>query len=1557
MAEIIDLDLSEFEYLFKTKDETEEEKKERLRQEALEKQLESLKEDSDEEVVQEGQEIEPQVIEEEEIPVTVEESTIDLSEFGYLTKPVSKRVPEDEPTWERKVAYGFAQEPTIAGSLARLGKAKLLSLFSEKSYSEIAKEIENARQEKILEEFSEFRGREEDAAVIVGRVGMAVADPVTLFLPWIKIAKLGKISQMAIGAGISMGDIALREEALFGEIDPKMVGIAGVLGAGSTAIGVAIQSRFSKKGGRSGRINETTEVVDASGNIKSIPTKIDGIPTIKPPTPDETTKLLKAGNEVEADMVNELASIVGDSKAYGKATTEIEVLRADRLLATEERRKWTKRSKLKKTEKEKFLAARDAIPSRESLYIMHPTVTEDLNLLASAAKTRISRKTISQPIKYLSENANIKSSYKILHQGAGDLKNPDVPFLDKSFKSVTHYDTTGTFTKAETKLGKQNFDVVISPYVLNTIPYSIRKQAIIDAATSLKPNGSAYFAVRASDVDKAAAKSLSSKNPWTEYKDGWITARGTFQKGYTGDELIADLQTIPLFKEYNIIKDTSGMVIVEARVAPKAPKITKKMESATSAQIELLKVNNKISRLSQQEKQLQKEATILYTDKLPSNIAAIGKSSIKRAQENGTLTENFARGLQYELVRPIIGGIGGGILGLVTDEDEDNLFTHHLLGFIAAGVILGSVQKYIQRSSPELKQPLSNKIKRIFDEERDIILKHKLNTTLKAVTAGTHRTFLSAEIPPVQQWAFKTYRDQGSSLNIGKSVINMPVEQSVQRVISLFRKNLHGIFKDADLEDIVAAGRISNQRNMPKNSLHSFLKEGDLENSTAQNLSSKFDSLMERFYKYAQDAGTPMQKEDAFGFSQILHPNSYNKLNKLQLDAQEAFRIQTKNWKGKERFGKVYKGVKDKDLPITAEQYVSGLSTVRTQSIWNKKNIKTEGAPLFVGREGMEEDYFMHVAGNLSRERVLFDQEARAFMANQGHYVNDPVLSFQQMLKNSVKVVELTRKNGAKGEGIQKLFKQNRAWYTEEARKKGLLINGKLPVSMEKLLDKSNQRVMDSLDAFMGVYQAGAKVNNDLARTSVLYGQAVLATTKLEKVVIPSLGDLAQVMQNSGFLPFAQAEIKQIQKLLRQDRVRPSKELALNLYTKDAGLIDKTIGWKRNRRYDDMALSSEMSAMFLDAPNVGPIEWMRRFFEFVQLGRITRHAREVAYDAGIIKLYRIGRKLNKRGDKRIPDGVQAELTQLGITAKQAKYVAKFKSADNAYETDKIAKRIMDRAGINASDRDALVPTWSNRRLFAQSQNPFIRLLGSFLSWAQAKSTQTNALITRLEHGDHALAVRMMAIFPVYASVNWLRMNFVSSDQFREEYLTDPTRAKNMGEVGLFKAEYLPWYGDKLFNSGRHMGGIGTPTDAVYPISGLLTDLARSGIKASEGDFDAAAVDAFETLIPFGEDISSYTGWKEQTRKEAEQEKLRYNPDDPRRPGSRSRKRVNPGKNDPRRPGQFQGGAISKDHPVPNAPVVPMERKDRLGTQSYAVQASAEPINPFTGEPYTAIYKR
>ena len=52
-----------------------------------------------------------------------------------------------------------------------------------------------------------------------------------------------------------------------------------------------------------------------------------------------------------------------------------------------------------------------------------------------------------------------------------------------------------------------------------------------------------------------------------------------------------------------------------------------------------------------------------------------------------------------------------------------------------------------------------------------------------------------------------------------------------------------------------------------------------------------------------------------------------------------------------------------------------------------------------------------------------------------------------------------------------------------------------------------------------------------------------------------------------------------------------------------------------------------------------------------------------------------------------------------------------------------------------------------------------------------------------------------------------------------------------------------------------------------------------------------------------------------------------------------------------------GAAVSKDYPVPFASEVPAEREDVMSDQSYETQANAEPINPFTGKPYTNIYKK
>ena len=122
----------------------------------------------------------------------------------------SSNILDEDISEIRKFKFGTAQEPTIAGSLFRLGQAGITSVFSDKTFDEAAREIERERQKEIFQEFPEFYGKKEDLTVLSGRMGMALADPVTFFIPWVKIAKAGRIGTIATGAGISAGETALR---------------------------------------------------------------------------------------------------------------------------------------------------------------------------------------------------------------------------------------------------------------------------------------------------------------------------------------------------------------------------------------------------------------------------------------------------------------------------------------------------------------------------------------------------------------------------------------------------------------------------------------------------------------------------------------------------------------------------------------------------------------------------------------------------------------------------------------------------------------------------------------------------------------------------------------------------------------------------------------------------------------------------------------------------------------------------------------------------------------------------------------------------------------------------------------------------------------------------------------------------------------------------------------------------------------------------------------------------------------------------------------------------
>ena len=183
----------------------------------------------------------------------------DVSILEYFSEPIP------EISLSREIAYGQAQEPLALGSAYRLAKAGIDSFFNRnETYEEARERIEDARQDKIFEEFSEFRGREETAGTLTGRASVAVFDPVTFMIPWAKFAKLGKLASLGAGGTFAAGDMALREEALYGEINPYTVGLGFGLGVAGAQVGDMVTAAYNRT--LTKEVKETVDVINKKGN-------------------------------------------------------------------------------------------------------------------------------------------------------------------------------------------------------------------------------------------------------------------------------------------------------------------------------------------------------------------------------------------------------------------------------------------------------------------------------------------------------------------------------------------------------------------------------------------------------------------------------------------------------------------------------------------------------------------------------------------------------------------------------------------------------------------------------------------------------------------------------------------------------------------------------------------------------------------------------------------------------------------------------------------------------------------------------------------------------------------------------------------------------------------------------------------------------------------------------------------------------------------------------------------------------------------------------------------
>lgn len=152
------------------------------------------------------------------------------------------------------------------------------------------------------------------------------------------------------------------------------------------------------------------------------------------------------------------------------------------------------------------------------------------NSFKASASTAISRTKPSFPLR-------LALRKKLIHGRAFDWgcgKGQDILFLRKLGFECEGWDPYYKKDTSPEIFPKGYFHWVQCIYVLNTIPsQSVREQIISKIFEFLPSGGHLYIAVREfSEIEKQA-----KKNKWSKYLDGWITKRGTFQKGFKFEEL------------------------------------------------------------------------------------------------------------------------------------------------------------------------------------------------------------------------------------------------------------------------------------------------------------------------------------------------------------------------------------------------------------------------------------------------------------------------------------------------------------------------------------------------------------------------------------------------------------------------------------------------------------------------------------------------------------------------------------------------------------------------------------------------------------------------------------------------------------------------------------------------------------------------------------------------------------------------------------------------------------------------------------------------------------
>ena len=785
---------------------------------------------------------------------------------------------------------------------------------------------------------------------------------------------------------------------------------------------------------------------------------------------------------------------------------------------------------------------------------------------------------------------------------------------------------------------------------------------------------------------------------------------------------------------------------------------------------------------------------------------------VKQMHKNGGLTSAVARAIAVNVTKPALGAGGGAVFGtLFTDSDEG------FRNFVLGGAAVGMTHRVLMRGGIRgIPKPVQIKFGNIMKGEYWVNLDRKL----RIITSTTQQSKLSARGPVTEEFSALTFGRPADTVRLdwlGRVAKNQDeaigligsgnsIEEASERQFAYFAGKAYN--------DTVKGSSMDLQSDALK------IVRGDIASKYSQearDLAGRINNYMDEFQTYYRDVGF-MEKEILKNY----FPRKYDFriINKSEQSQEEfledlttVFMNITKKASAK---NKVLVGYKSNGKEIRLSKPIAKNILKPTEA---EKAKAKEIAQGFLG--SIEKDYSnpvidyalktegkaiagqlntynlkLPISDHIKYERVLKGSYKDVEQVLEKWMINDVGAVLTDLARTSVKSVEFARKFGMDGKGLRTFLLRLRDQYKTEGFKE---TNGYFSPEHKADVDS----IRNAVNSLFNRYgrQGGPTAKNIGAVLSTMAN-----FNMMDKVTIANIGDLIQPFQNSRFF------VSAVQGMFQN----VSKQMAIK-HTQAAKVANRNAYFSADGSSSPFTLPSGQPGNFMSILGKSN-EW---FFKIIGLEAITNLSRRYAYNVGAIDAHKTAQRLARKfqGDslnvRNIKDNsLLADINHLVKTGvirepdangniRGLKEVVAFGQAKNLDDAMKnvSSQNLIDRVGLKAADRDAIIPQVGNRLLFTQHRDPVIRLMGQFSSWAMAKSAQTNAMISRVENAELRTAIGMLSSLAMFGAIQDLR-----------DYL----KYGEMTTVGELEKDPTKW----LAMATQMSGNLGwLPTTVVNQVAG------------------------------------------------------------------------------------------------------------------------------------------